>query len=372
MKALFWLAAVLIAYTYLGYAGWLWLRSLLYPKPVRRGPHQPSVSIVMVVRDEEKLLPAKLENLLNLEYPRELLEFVVVSDGSIDGTEALLRNYSSPQLRPVFNQIPRGKASGLNDGIKMAQGELVVFTDVRQKIEPEALGPLVEDFADPEIGCVSGELMLGDKERGEAAEGMGLYWRVEKKIRELESASGSTVGATGALYAVRRELCSVFPEQTLLDDVYLPMQVARHGRRVIFEPRARAWDSPDLGADREFARKVRTLSGNYQLLHLAPWLLRRSNPLRFEFISHKLLRLAMPFALALLLVSSALIAGAAYRTALFLQIAFYGLSLTSLLRLKIGLFSRAANAAHTFVVLNTAAAVAFANFAGGRKAGWGR
>jgi hypothetical protein len=174
------------------------------------------------------------------------------------------------------------------------------------------------------------------------------------------------------LYAVRRELCSVFPEQTLLDDVYLPMQVARHGRRVIFEPRARAWDSPDLGADREFARKVRTLSGNYQLLHLAPWLLRRSNPLRFEFISHKLLRLAMPFALALLLVSSALIAGAAYRTALFLQIAFYGLSLTSLLRLKIGLFSRAANAAHTFVVLNTAAAVAFANFAGGRKAGWGR
>ena len=107
---------------------------------------------------------------------------------------------------------------------------------------------LMENFADPEVGCVSGALMLGNPESGEAGKGMGLYWRIEKKIRELESESGSVVGATGALYAVRRELLAEVPEGTILDDVYIPMQVVRQGKRVVFEARARAWDSPDLGS----------------------------------------------------------------------------------------------------------------------------
>ena len=127
---------------------------------------------------------------------------------------------------------------------------------------------------------------------------MGLYWRIEKRVRELEAASGSVVGATGALYAVRRELVPEVPAETILDDVFIPMNVARKGLRVGFDPRARAWDTPDLGREREFRRKVRTLTGNYQLLQLAPWLLRRENPLRFDFISHKLTRLVVPFASA--------------------------------------------------------------------------
>jgi len=114
--------------------------------------------------------------------------------------------------------------------------------------------------------------MLGDPELGETGKGMGLYWRIEKKTRELESECGSVVGATGALYAVRRELLVPLPEGTILDDVYIPMQVVRQQKRVVFEPRARAWDTPDLGDGLEFARKVRTLSGNYQLVQLAPWL----------------------------------------------------------------------------------------------------
>jgi len=212
--------------------------------------------------------------------------------------------------------------------------------------------------------------MLGDPEAGEAAEGMGLYWRVEKTVRELESASGSVVGATGALYAVRRELFVPVPAGTILDDVYIPMQVARQGKRVVFEPRARAWDSADLGAEREFARKVRTLNGNYQLLQLAPWLLGSRNPIRFEFVSHKLLRLVAPFALLVVFVTSAAITGPVYRVACYLQIAFYAMSLLALLRLRLGPLGRAANAAMTFVVLNTAAVVAFVNFVSGRKAVW--
>ncbi|MGA2022762.1 MAG: glycosyltransferase [Candidatus Sulfotelmatobacter sp.] len=372
MRWLFWLSAGLIGYTYVGYVVWLWLRGHLYPRPVRSGPHQPSVSIVMVVRDEEKVLREKLRNLLELDYPAPMYEVVVVSDGSVDGTEAILRECNNPRLRVVGNQLARGKACGLNDGVQMSRGDLVMFTDARQKIEPCALRVLAEDFADPEVGCVSGELMLGNPESGEATEGVSLYWRVEKEIRKLESASGSAVGATGALYAVRRELLVSLPEATILDDVYIPMQVAKQGNRVVFEPRARAWDSADLGTGREFARKVRTLNGNYQLLRLAPWLLSSSNPLRFEFISHKLLRLVSPFALLLMFASSALLPGSVYRVAWLLQVVFYGLSLLALLRLKRGLLSRTANVALTFVVLNTAAVVAFANFAGGRKTEWGR
>jgi cellulose synthase/poly-beta-1,6-N-acetylglucosamine synthase-like glycosyltransferase len=369
----FWSAVGLIAYTYAGYPLWLWLRRRWRPLPAAAAPIEPSLSIVMVVRNEERTLRAKLDNLLSLDYPAEKAQIVVVSDGSTDATEAILHQYAqSPRVQAVLNQLARGKASGLQDAARAATGDIVVFTDARQKIEPAAVRALVANFADPQVGCVSGQLMLGDPDAGEKSQGMGLYWRIEKSVRELESASGSVVGATGALYAVRRELVPVVPPETLLDDVYIPMEVARQGKRVMFEPAARAWDVPDLGAEREFARKVRTLSGNYQLLQLQPWLLSSANPIRFEFISHKLLRLVVPFALLLALVASGTVARPFYRAAFVLQLGFYGLSLLGLAGIRMGPAARASDAAWTFVVLNTAAAVAFAKFVTGRKVAWTR
>ncbi|MFY9911847.1 MAG: glycosyltransferase family 2 protein [Candidatus Sulfotelmatobacter sp.] len=371
MILLFWAAAFLIFYTYLGYLAWLWVRARLSPWPVLRGEQDASVSIVMVVRNEERWIEAKLRNLLDLDYPAERCQIVVVSDGSTDGTESVLRRYADdPCVQVLMNQLPRGKAAGLNDAVDLAAGEIVIFTDVRQKIEPDAIRLLMENFADPEVGCVSGALMLGNPESGEAGKGMGLYWRIEKKIRELESKSGSAVGATGAIYAVRRQLLGKVPEGTILDDVYIPMQVVRQGKRVIFDARARAWDNPDLGSDREFSRKVRTLSGNYQLVQFAPWLMSAENPLRFRFICHKLLRLAVPFALAALLLASMVLSGPVYRSALALQALFYGLSLLALPRWTRGPLARMSDAALTFVVLNSAAAVAFVNFITGRKTAW--
>ena len=326
MKFLFWAAALSVAYTYVGYVCWLRLRMLWRSRPVRRGSVTPLVSIVMVVRNEERVLDAKLQNICTLDYPMDRCQIVVVSDGSTDGTEGILREYGrDSRVQVVLNQLSQGKASGLNNAIERADGEIVVFTDVRQKIEPSAVRRLMENFADPEVGCASGELMLGDPSQGESGKGLSLYWRIEKLVRELEAASGSVVGATGALYAVRRELLTTVPPGTILDDVYLPMQVVRQGKRVVFDERARAWDDPDLGTDREFARKVRTLSGNYQLLQLAPWLLSGRNPIRFEFVSHKLMRLAVPLGLAALFVTSIWLKSGFYRAALILQLAFYGL-----------------------------------------------
>jgi len=385
MKYVFWLAATLVGYSYLGYPAWLWLRSRWSPRPVRRGfvesPAAPAVSAVMVVRNEEAVIARKLENLLTLDYPQAKLDVVVVSDGSSDCTPAILADYARDsglridartRVRTLMKPVSQGKAAGLNDAIKLTTGEVLLFTDARQQIESGALRLLIENFADPDVGAASGELMLGDPTRGESGKGMGLYWRIEKKIRELESASGSVAGATGAIYCARRSLLDPLPEATILDDVLLPMQVVRKGFRVIFDSRARAWDSPDLGEGREFSRKVRTLSGNYQLLQLAPWLLSSQNAIRFEFVSHKLSRLAVPFALLALLIASIFLPQPLYRAALGAQLAFYALSLAALAGLKIGPLSRIADPARTFVVLNSAAMVAFINFVTGRKAVWVR
>lgn len=393
MKFVFWLAAALAGYSYLGYPVWLWLRSRWSPRPVRRGfvdgATAPAVTAVMVVRNEEAIIARKLDNLLSLDYPPAKLDVVVISDGSTDRTPAIVADYARdsrlriekrtegqagahPRVRTVIKPASQGKAAGLNDAIKLADGEVLLFTDARQHIESGALRLLIENFADPEVGAASGELMLGDPASGESGRGMGLYWRIEKKVRELESASGSVAGATGALYCARRSLLasSSLPEGTILDDVLLPMQIVRLGSRVVFDSRARAWDSPDLGKGREFSRKVRTLSGNYQLLQLAPWLLSSENAIRFEFVSHKLSRLAVPFALLALLIASAFLPQPFYRVALGAQLAFYALSLAPLAGIKIGPLSRLADPARTVVVLNFAALVAFVNFVTGRKAVW--
>jgi biofilm PGA synthesis N-glycosyltransferase PgaC len=376
VKTLFWAATGVVFYAYLGYAVWLWIWSRLNPRPVLRGANEPLVSIVMVVRNEEATLPRKLSNLAALNYPPERLEFVVVSDGSSDRTAEILADTAKDaRFHILASPKPKGKACRLNEALAAAKGEIAVFMDARQEIEQDAVRLLLENFTDPTVGCVSGELMLGDAASGEAEKRMGIYWRMEKKIRSLESASGSVVGATGALYAARCSLLAPIPAETILDDVLLPLQVARQGARVIFDGRARAWDDPDLGAEREFRRKVRTLTGNYQLLQIAPWVLSGANPLRFRFVSHKLLRLVVPFALAVLLVTSAAIPAPLYRAAFALQLAFYALSLFALSNHALsnqprGVLRRVANAALALIVLNTAAVVAFANFVTGRKEVW--
>jgi poly-beta-1,6-N-acetyl-D-glucosamine synthase len=373
MRFVFWAAAGVIGYTYFGYAAWLWLRSRWHPRPVQSGPYVPFVSIVLVVRNEAARLETKMRNLMELYYPPDRMEILVVSDGSTDDTNRLLSEFSEvPRVRVILSPEARGKAAGLNQAMAAVTGEIVVFTDARQQVGTDAVQLLVENFADPEVGCASGELVLGVPDGLEAAKGMGLYWRIEKMIRELESASGSVVGATGALYAVRRSMLVPLPPETILDDVFIPMQVVRQGGRVVLDLRARIWDVPDLGTGREFARKVRTLGGVYELLRLQPWLLTRANPVRFEFISHKLLRLAVPFALFAAMASSFFLPALFYRIALASQLTFYGLSVWGIFRPKYNPLARASDAAFTFVLLNVAALVAFANFVTGRRPAWSR
>ena len=362
MRLLFWLCLVIIGYAYAGYP--LLLRAFGRRRPVRCAPITPSVSIVIAARNEELTLPAKLTSLQGLDYPRNLLQIIVVSDGSTDGTADLL-SAARENILPVILESPAGKAGALNRGVGCANGEILVFLDARQTVDLNAIRELVSCFADPEVGAVSGELMLEDAHNVPAADGLGIYWKIEKMTRRLESETGSVIGVTGAIYAMRRELYRPVPPGTLLDDVLIPMQVARAGRRVIFHAGAIARDRVFAQGAREFGRKVRTLTGNYQLLRLAPWLLSPANPLLFRLISHKLLRLAVPLLLVLLLIASTGTPGLFFRAALIAQLVFYAMALVGFVAPS-ARRQRAVSIPYTFTMLNIAAAMAFYNFLGGR------
>ncbi len=364
MRVAFWSSLAIIAYAYVGYAVLLATLARYRYRRVQHANIQPKISILLAAHNEEANLTRKLHNLYSLHYPPELLEIIIASDGSTDGTNAILAE-PAPRVIPVILPTPGGKALALNAAVAAAHGEILVFMDVRQTIDPDAVQHLVACFADPSVGAVSGELHLETADGRPSPEALGIYWKIEKRVRKLESMTGSVVGATGALFAVRRELYTPLPPGTLLDDVLTPMNVARAGKRVLFLDTAIARDRIFSEPGKEFGRKVRTLTGNYQLLQLAPWLLTPRNPLLFRLISHKLLRLVVPFLLLAMLLSSALAAGPLYRTALVLQLLLYATAL-------LGASSpatrrwRPVSIAYTFVMLNVAAAVAFYNFLTGR------
>ncbi len=367
MKLLFWLCLALISYAYFGYAVWLWLCVCMSRRPIRKEPLTPSVSIIIAARNEEANLPVKLKNLRLLDYPPELLQIVIASDGSTDRTADILRDQAAGIVAVILDES-NGKARALNEAVKRATGEIVVFLDARQIVESSAIRELTACFADPDVGAVSGELLLESPE-GKPEDGLGIYWKIEKIVRKFESASGSVVGVTGAIYAIRRELYTEIPAGTILDDVFVPMNVARAGKRVVFEPSAIARDRLFSAKGKEFSRKVRTLTGNYQLLRLAPWMFSPANPLLFRFASHKLLRLLVPLLLLLMLTASVLVGTPFYRTIFWLQVLFYVSAVFGTLIPAVKQF-KPVGIASTFVMLNAAAALAFYNFVAGRKKVW--
>lgn len=305
---LFAVSALGLVHVFVGYP--LWVLALAHgrPRPVQRRAWTPRVTVVLAVHDGAAHVRAKLENLLALDYPPGLLDIVVACDGCRDDSATRCRQLHDARIRVLEFQERRGKAACLNDAVAQAQGEVLLMTDVRQRLEPDALGKLVADLGDPRVGAASGQLRLFDAQTG-FARGIDAYWRYETLVRSCESRSGSVVGVSGALYAMRRELFRPMPPGTVLDDVLVPMQVAATGWRVVYEPEAVAWDGTSQQPQEEQRRKIRTLAGNYQLVQLAPWLLLPwRNPLWFRFVSHKLLRLLAPWLLLALAFSAALLA----------------------------------------------------------------
>jgi cellulose synthase/poly-beta-1,6-N-acetylglucosamine synthase-like glycosyltransferase len=293
-------------------------------RPVRRGPVRGSVSFLIAVHNGEQFLEAKLRSILALDYPRELMEILVLSDGSVDRTDEIARLMAPEGVRLL--SLPRGgKSAALTAGIREATGDFLVFTDVRQHLAPDSLSLLLENIADPAVGVASGALTILDPVTHEEAD-TGLYWRYELWIRDRLSRMDSIFGATGAYYVMRRELAVPIPEGTLLDDMYLPLAAFLRGYRLVVDTRARVFDHP-TGLDAEFRRKVRTLAGNYQILAAYPRMLGPANRLWFHFWSYKFGRLILPFALIVMFAASFALPKPLSYMAVGSQVLFYGLAL---------------------------------------------
>jgi len=356
---LFIFSALFVVYTLFGYPVFLALLARLADKPVRKEPGARTVSILIPIRNGAQFVRAKLESVLRLTYPRNLLEILVISDGSEDRTDEFVREFAAQGVQLLC--LPRGgKAAALNAGMSRVHGEIILFTDVRQQLHPESLSRLVSCFADPTVGVVSGELIILEGETREEAD-VGLYWRYETWIRKQLSRIDSTFGATGPFYAMRRELTAPIPPDILLDDVYLPITAFFSGYRLIVEPTAMAFDYP-TSLHSEFLRKVRTLAGNYQIIRHCPGLLGPSNRMWIHFISYKLARLVLPYAFLILALSSFGLPHQWRNPALLGQVFFYGIGALDPWIPKGWAIKRASSMVRTLIVLMAAAACAVSVF----------
>jgi biofilm PGA synthesis N-glycosyltransferase PgaC len=327
--------------------------------PIGKKRQLKRISILIAVHNGDRFLADKLDSVVRLDYPPELMEVYVLSDGSTDGTADIARRYADKGIQLL--ELPKGgKPAALNAGILRSRGEILVLTDVRQVLEPGSVKELVACFADPTIGVVSGDLPMREGIDAEESN-TSLYWRYERAIRINLGKLGSTFGATGPFYAIRRDLAPVMPVDTLLDDMYMPLAAYFRGYRVIVDETARAIEYP-FSVQGEFRRKLRTLAGNYQIMMQYPALLTPRNPMLFHFVSYKIGRLLLPWLFLGLLISSVGLPRPWAQILVTPQLGFYGLAALDLVVPANSGMRRLSAPARTVVTLLAAAALAVSVF----------
>lgn len=329
MRALFWTSAFLVVYPYFVYPALLALLRRVVSRPPRKAPIEPTVSLLVAAFNEEDVIAAKIENSLALDYPADRLEIVIASDGSSDGTnEIAARLAEGRRVRLMAFPVNRGKLTTMNDVIPQLSGEIVVFSDASSMVTPESIRVLVSNFADPDVGAVSGAYLVRNPARAALGPQEDFYWRFETSLKAAEADLSSTLGAHGSLYAIRRELYP-FPERGVInDDFVIPFRIVARGYRAVYEPGAVAVE--EAHEMEGFRRRVRITSGNIQQLRELPMLLMppRVMPL-FFFVSHKAMRLVVPVAMMTCLVANIFLARSpVYALLLVAQLVFYALALS--------------------------------------------
>lgn len=371
LPMIFWACFFLVVYTYLLYPVVLflasstarrWGRSAVAPG----GGVLPSVSLVIAAHNEERYLTAKLANLAALDYPRDRLEILFVSDGSTDGTNEILgRAAQAGTITLVTLPSRGGKSNALNQAVPRAKHDVLVFSDAATLFAPDAVRKMVQHFADPRVGVVCGALQF--QASAESRQTEGLYWRYESLLRLMESRIGVTLTASGAIYALRRECFVPLSADTLVEDLVVPMTARRLGFRVLYDPDARGTDFAAPTVAGEFSRRVRIATGSFRALG---GLLR--GPLdpvtAFAFVSHKLLRWMLPFLLiGMLVTSAAMVDSPLYRALFVLQVLFYAWALAGyLLRPRIQRI-RYALVPYYLLAIHLAFLVGFVRYLCGRR-----
>lgn len=372
---LFWAASGSVIYTYLLYPALLFaLSKLLGRTPTPPHPTTlPKASLLIVAHNEAAILDARIQNALATNYPADLLEIIVASDGSDDETASICARYA-PRIRPLLFPHRRGKPATLEDAASRTTADILILSDANTFLDPDAARLLTRWFEDPTIAAVCGRLNLIDPATGRNAD--GLYWRYETFLKLHESRLGALLGANGAIYAIRRELLAPIPRGTIVDDFVIPLAAKlRTGSRLIYDPAAIAHEdsAPDLRA--EFRRRVRiSVGGWHSLLTLWPLLSPAHGFTALALWSHKVLRWTCPLALIAAVASSlALSSRPLYAALTIAQLLFHTLCITAALSPPAPTAARVLRLAGMFFSMNLALLVGFASWLRGNHTGaWQR
>lgn len=365
---LFWLLAGLVAYTYVGYGLLVALLVRLRPRrqsvPPPADADLPAITMIVAAHNEERCIVQKLENCLELDYPHDRLTLIFVTDGSTDGTAALLTAYAVPQ-DIQFNHLHaperRGKLAAMNRAVAQVQTPVIVFSDANTLVNREALRAIARHFGAPQVGAVAGEKRVRHAgNAGVEGVGEGIYWRYESLLKRLDAELYTVVGAAGELYAVRTSLYEESPADTIIEDFYLSLRIAGKGYRVAYAPEAYAVETHSASVAEEFKRKVRIAGGGIQAILRLPELL---NPLvhgwlTFQYVSHRVLRWTLaPLALPLLLLLNGWLArrgGVRYRLLFAGQVIFYAMALLGQVTEQVGYRVKLFYIPYYFCVMNGA------------------
>ncbi len=323
MALLFWIALGAVGYTYVGYPLGLMLLARLKAKGTQvaaANDAQSPVTVVIAAWNEAANLPRKIRSINASDYSGDV-HIIVASDGSDDDTEKVIGDF--PNVTLISLPTRQGKPSALNAAMAQVKTEHVVFTDARQTLKRDAIARLIRRLQDERVGAVSGELVQIAADSQESVS-VGLYWKYEKWIRQNESLVHSVPGVSGALYAIRTEDFSALRSDTILDDFEVPIGILRKGKQIKFESGAIMYDQVEADSAAEQRRKIRTLLGNYQSFRRNLWLFHpRQNPIWLQFMSHKVLRLVVPYWMVALLVTPLFLQGIFYQLFLLAEGGFY-------------------------------------------------
>lgn len=325
---IFWFVFILICYHYVGYP--LYLMALYFFKKdtVIKNEIYPFVDLVIAAYNEEKVIEQKIKNSLELDYPTEKLNIIIVSDGSTDTTHQIVQKYENARLIGMFHPLRRGKTAALNRALDSATGQIVVFSDANSMFDSNAVKMLVRNFNDSVVGGVCGRKSIVSNEARESSRGDGLFWDFESSLKNMQSHVDSISTGDGEIFAVRRELYEEIPEFIINDDTAITLNIIEKGYRVIYEPEAVSREEASSIIEDDFNVKARMVSGGYQTMkQYSRMFFPPRNLFSVQFLSHKLLRWVMPYLLIILFISSFILDGVFYCFFFWLQFLFYIMAL---------------------------------------------
>lgn len=303
LAIIIWLCILILLYTFFGYPLLAFLVAKIFPRPVQSLPIFPPITMVIPAHNEADVIERKLTNTLEIDYPRELFEVLVLDDGSEDGTAEIIEGFVDQGIT-LLRQIPRqGKMAAVNRGVREARGKIIMLSDASPDYVPGAIKSAVRHFADTSVGVVSGQIRIWDSASA-VEKPAGLYWKYQEKIRQWESRSGSTVGVNGNFFMFRKELYRPPPTTTVNDEFTIAMSIAQQGYRVLYEPEAVTYDDASASMSDEFSRRARINAGRYQALFGTSFLSLKNPKLAFRLISHKLSRPLAPVFMIVLFIAS--------------------------------------------------------------------